>query len=61
MSNVIEFEAFRKLRKIISPKEYAEITQRAMKNKDKWVDRPMYDTNIVVARAFKNKGSWKNG
>lgn len=55
MTNIVEFEAYKKLGKILSPEQYGEVIQRTMKNKGKWIDRPIYDVNIVIATAFKNK------
>lgn len=59
MSNVVDFHGFKLTGKKMSPEQYSVVVQRAMKNKDKWVNRPMYDTNLIVATAYKNKGSWR--
>ena len=59
MSNIVEFEAYEKLGKKMSPEQYSVVVQRAMKNKEKWVNRPMHETNLIVATAYKNKGSWR--
>ena len=56
---IIDFTAYKMIKRIMSPEQYAEVVQFAMKNKDKWVHRQICDTNIIVASALKNKESWK--
>ena len=55
MSNVIELEAYRLLGKIMTPEQYNKVVQKAIKIIDNWKYRPMYDTNIVIATAFKSR------
>lgn len=56
MTNIIELEAYKKTRKIMSPEQYAEYMQGIMKSKEEWIYKPMHDIKLVIARAVKLKG-----
>ena len=53
MSNIIDFIAYKITKRIMSPEKYAEVVQCAMKKKDIWLDQPLADANVIIAKAYK--------
>lgn len=55
MSKIIDFMAYKYLKKIMTPEQYAEVVGEAWQSEENWIDQPTYNTNLVLARAFKNR------